>query len=210
MMNKQQTRTICAGLAFITLTFGVAMDSQAEFVSLDRLSSGDNGITLDTSTDLEWLDLNLTTSLSVTGAEAIHSHERWRAATFTEVKTLIGKFFDLDPTASNVRETSGIDQAEANEFVSLFGATFEGAISWGRFQNSDNFAGHAIIRNDSNLSYLLSPDNYQAFNLYEPHSFSGVFLVREHLSAVPLPAAAWLFASALGIFGYLGRRRAPA
>ncbi len=30
------------------------------------------------------------------------------------------------------------------------------------------------------------------------------------VSAVPLPAAAWLFASALGVFGYLGKRKAAA
>ena len=30
------------------------------------------------------------------------------------------------------------------------------------------------------------------------------------ISAVPIPAAAWLFASALGVFGYLGKRKANA
>jgi hypothetical protein len=29
-------------------------------------------------------------------------------------------------------------------------------------------------------------------------------------SPVPIPAGAWLFASALGIFGYLGKRKANA
>ena len=40
-------------------------------------------------------------------------------------------------------------------------------------------------------------------------SQSGVFLTQPP-SPVPIPAAAWLFASALGVFGYLGKRKASA
>jgi hypothetical protein len=39
------------------------------------------------------------------------------------------------------------------------------------------------------------------------HVYASDWLFTAELKPVPLPAAAWLFASALGVFGYLGHRK---
>lgn len=47
------------------------------------------------------------------------------------------------------------------------------------------------------------------FQFYDPND-AALFTLNfsANLATVPLPAAAWLFASALGVFGYLGKRKA--
>ena len=207
-MKKQYQASARAGLAVLALVMCVPLAAQAAYVSIDRSSVGDGQITLDTVSNLEWLDLDQTKPLSVNEAIADFSGDGWRGATFADVNGLIGSFFGITPIANNNQHA--VEGTKAAEFVSLFGTTYiesGSPFSWGRYVGEGSSAGPWASVKSAGIdsTYLIFNSDY--YNLNSPHIFSGVFLVRDHVSPVPLPAAVWLFGSALIGAGVIGKRR---
>ncbi len=99
----------------------------------------------------------------------------------------------LGPSDSSILSTQQSFSASMEDWAGLAG-----------LDNSDPVA-------KMSLSFLARGSYSFGGNIY-PNVRSGgdVWFDNVSVSQVPLPAAAWLFASAFGVFGYLGKRRASA
>lgn len=96
-------RTKSKGIALtLTLSLFAAGSANAELVSSDWLSEGDNLVTLDTSTGIEWLDLTQTKGMSARQVLSDSRFEGWRLATFEELIPLFQNYLpDVDYTYVN-------------------------------------------------------------------------------------------------------------
>ena len=85
-------RTIIAISA--ALSIGLAIPAQAELLEADWQNEGDGNAVLDTSTNLEWLDLGLTDNMSYNTTVSLldGALADWRLPTFNEVQTLFYSF----------------------------------------------------------------------------------------------------------------------
>jgi hypothetical protein len=197
----RKLRPIGVGV-IVSLAAALAGPAQAALEARDLSASGDGKMTLDTATNLLWLDLNLSQPWAINSSN-IYTAAGWQVASLAQVKTLIGNHFGLTPAADGNRHT--VDSSKAQSFINLLGVTYTESnlgMSWGRFQSdTEGRAGHAIVRQDSFVSYLIDADGHSAGS---QHSFSGVFYVK----AVPEPAALTMLLAGLGVVGFAVRRRA--
>lgn len=144
---------------------------------------------------------------------------------------------DVNPTYSFGAHSG--DYAIVNDVAAFDGYTiteasgaefsFDGlwAKKWGTPSNSggdDSLFGTIKGYKDGSLVWTVNTSLNGSYEFYGPQSglidelvldFGNYFLVddialNEPVLATPIPAAAWLFASALGVFGYLGKRKATA
>lgn len=193
------------------------------------------GYTLDTESNivsgggLEWLQWDQTAGQSPAAALANYDTAGWRIASNTEMAELFNSFgfgltFQADENATQLVLLPGEPNnfGTADHFIQLFGDTYSAAGF--ALNEGDPFEYSAAIfgedldgdgrlnRASVNGTYIeagnnfpgeawLSSDWARPDIAYEP--FYGVALVRE----VPLPAAAWLFLSAIGGLGISNRVR---
>lgn len=168
--------------------------------------------TTDTDTGLEWLDLNLTQGM--THAQAVAFAPEWRVATQSEVEQLFDTAFngwyinrddyfsDSDPQYGGVYANQAQDVAAFHELFGNYDA-FYNIYSYGYFSTDDGWAyGGAYTNPPSDRTMIVLRDT----TITEPLSFGnqayGHFMVR---SVVPIPAAVWLFGSALMLLGFRKR-----
>ena len=208
-------------LLFIILST-LALDTSAALISGDWMSTGDNLITHDTETGLEWLDLTETKKMNYnyissqlgSGGE----FEGFRYATKNEMDSLFLAFdLPLDAAAHINSEPAG-DPAILN-FNSIMGETLDDSGVYGTY----GIIGE--VSTEGAHHYLgVAYDYYNGVNLYststiyssipddaiwdDPTSsidYGGIgsFLVRP--AVVPVPAAVWLFGS--GLIGLIGLAR---
>lgn len=213
-------------IALLCLFIYLPLPGYAETISY-------NGYTLDTETNivtgggLEWLQWDVTVGQSINTALTNYGGDGWRTATNTEMAALYNEFgfgvvFDTD---ENTPQSATLvdDQysfGSANEFINLFGDTYQAAGNsynygdqferssavFGGDQDSDNLYNLASV-SDEYTSSDGDPESGRAYLHIDyigasttRHS-DGVALVR--VSIVPVPAAAWLFGSALvGLVGF--------
>jgi hypothetical protein len=190
----------------------------AALVSKDFLAPGDGLLTLDTDTNLEWLDLTQTLAQTYNAV----------ATGFGGYTTTYGFSIATTTQVSQLFTNGGLPMQDANfyasqfgpavNFLSLFGCTHtcgvngEAAQGWLDFDPAlPVTASSAYVQLDNvgataRAAVVFVP---AAIINNKDHSLadSGVFLVRP--SEVPLPAALPLFASGLGVAGFVGwlRRR---
>lgn len=165
----------------------------------------DKGIfNADTITGLDWLDLSQTANLSyqqvAEGLTVGGDFEGWRFANESDVDTLnthlgfSSYFVVLDEV------TAPADDAALLTFVDLFDvelgstlnyAMYEGELSGGLYSNALEYVP---LRTGGYFSSL-NNDIGMGVDAVSPHTSS--LLVRESVSDVPVPAAIWLFGSAL-------------
>ncbi|MAH54750.1 MAG: hypothetical protein CL531_00600 [Aestuariibacter sp.] len=124
-------RTIIAISA--ALSIGLAIPAQAELLEADWQNEGDGNAVLDTSTNLEWLDLGLTDNMSYNTTVSLldGALADWRLPTFNEVQTLFYSFFPsyTDSDLNGYEDTSGGTLlSNATLFYSLFNTS--GADAW--------------------------------------------------------------------------------
>lgn len=183
----------------------------------------DNGnFTTDTTQGLDWLDLSATAEMSY--ADAIGANSGWRLATNFEVEKLFGQVFPnyVSNTASDSSflspEQAGYtNQAEeAQSFISLFGDTKVGGPptdptlqSFGHYQDEGGIwrifgAQYRESQTGAATSTVFGLNNTVEYSAAGSDD-TGILLVRT--SVVPLPAAAWLFGSALAGLGWLRRKQ---
>ena len=169
----------------------------------------DNGsYTTDTVSGLDWLDLTATENLSV--SDALAANSGWRLATNSEVEDLFYQSFD-GFYATNINGRSDSDQnpyADQLEDVlnweSLFGSIDGRSFGMYMDENAEwEFIG--IFRN-ANYSYtrIYGLDTDFTFSPSVGAQWRSTLLVRE---VVPIPAAVWLFGSALISISPIRRKR---
>lgn len=181
--------------------------------------SGDQKLTFDTRTRLEWLDLTETTGRSISSILAGHGdwvNNGFRYATGTEVYSLL-ESAGVAENMDRYGAVSGGTVAESNNLFSLenlIGTTYK--------NNPDQYTVYGwFLDNPGNIrgsySYLstIPGQQYQTRVYYSggllntSDSLIGSFLVREvaEATAVTEPATIWLIGSALGGFSMIRRRR---
>ena len=210
-------------LSWISLVL-VTFDVSATLISVDYKYAGDNYITRDTGTGLDWLDLTWTRNrtysyvTSQLGADGLYSD--WRVANSTETDKL---FTNLGmPLGSS--DVSGYTPELIN-FISLFGnlnpSSYSPYRSYGYIDQtfaSTDISGaptqvqmYVGVRGDSSpvkTSYFThNPGNSGATQPYAS-AWLGTFLVRDTPAVVPVPASFWLLCSGLVCLIRLGKRKA--
>jgi hypothetical protein len=218
----------CALLGILAVTCPVAV--HAALVSENSVVYGSNTLTLDTTTKLEWLDLNLSTGLSinqVTGRlGAGQQFDGFRYATNAEITTL---FLSGGITAPLWYSQDALDLANTLDLINLLGITYSDngnyIVTEGWEADTNGFAGSGWAY----AAYLsLQTQNYTGaacqpagcasalaagFATSLPdganQQLSGVgsFLVRDTSSAVPEPDGLALMITGLGLIGFVARRR---
>lgn len=206
----------------ITSALALSASVNAAIVSADWINSGDNLITIDTTSGLEWLNLTATTNRSYNDISskfgAGQEFDGWRYATAVEVSGYFDAFGgDNAYYAGWSTQNNGLFDA-----VSLF---------WG-----DTYCAYLGCATGDGYSYFIydtpptNPQQMQTGQIYdsidhflsptqdavalsagyadkvEPQIIVGSALVRT--SVVPIPAAAWLFGSGLiGLIGVARRKK---
>lgn len=191
--------------------------ARAELIPIDLISAGDQLITRDTATGLDWLDLTATLNLSV--QELRGGAGSWLASGFhfassEQVRAL---FLNSDP--GNVEINTGLNPTSpgnlvgAQRLLNLMGVTHPGP-SGNDFDILGNgiagvgepgagFAHFAVYGTnwEATVGYFFVPDGVAPTTFKDAEV--GSFLVR--VSAVPEVSQVWLFA--LGLAGVaLGTR----
>jgi len=185
------------------------------FVSADAALIDNGNFTTDTATGLDWLDLSVTAGQSYNSAESLNLG--WRIATNAEVEVLFAVLFDgyYDTNANNSSNSADgtyADQlADINSFSGLFGLTDSccgGERAYGRYMDEDNILRMmGTFKTDTESSHSVFGLGF--VGTYDPNQVginSGVYMISG--AVVPVPAAVWLFGSALGLVGFLRRRTA--
>ncbi len=164
----------------------------------------DNGTSMiDTGTGLQWLDLTQTQSMSwnTSLASSFVTVDGYTHATETQVITLFTNAGFL--TTNNVNNV--LNNPAANTLLAFLGctqfcntvnATGRGFADWnGTFTTRPNYHLSGLGAGAATTSLLSS-------NLDLVDATAGHFLVK----VVPVPAAVWLFGSAIGLMGVMRRK----
>jgi len=212
MAFKSILGATCAGLVFFS------SNASAAVVSADWNNLGDNLITQDTVSGLNWLDLTETNGLSYdyvsgqlgTGGQ----YEGFRYATDSEVVALwanwgvnlatgaSGSISGPDSNVQGAASTLGNIFPEAsNQYLAgALGITIDSPATGNRSQ-----LGAFITFNPTNTYYYLDGSYAQLDS--NALVYSGSYLVET--AVVPIPAAVWLFGSGLiGLIGIARRKKA--
>ena len=188
----------------------VSFNANASLMEADLNTIGDGLLTIDSSTQLEWLDVTATMFLSVN--EILSGAGGWvdlgfRYATTNEVQVLAGSAGLTDFSG-----TGSVEQfAAASFFISLLGNTSGNIFNDGTAGRAgigdfgpDTVNVPVIIASGAGTGIADIINNTGATVSSGSTSFSaGSYLVRDQISPVPLPAAFWLFGSfLLGLLGF--------
>lgn len=213
----------CYVLLFLILAFSYSANS-ATITYYNYTLDTDTNIVTDGN--LQWLQWDETKGMSVNEALAAYSTDGWRVANSTEMTALLNNFpfgitFDEDSTVhtSNSLYDEILSYGLANQFIELFGNTSDDpgtSINGDQYEMSAAFYVSKDSRNWVNRAYVydewsrsLEPGAevlpgrivhdqrgpYGTGYTNTSYSSTGVALVRG--GVVPVPAAAWLFGTAL-------------
>jgi len=202
----------------LALVLVLSTNVSAEIISVDWQTTGDNLITYDTTSGLNWLDLTETNNLSYEYvSEQFGSGDQFdgfRYATPEEVINLWANFgIDLSSGATwqlegyidlSVPDASYILGDTMNEYDSTYygaqGITF----------SDDAFVGlaspvlGAYISTQDNLTQYITVDNIARRDIHYSSIQTGSYLV----SIVPVPSAIWLFSAGLiSLMGFAKRKK---
>ncbi len=213
MKNKSIIGTTCTCLA------AISFNASAAIISTDRLAAGDNLITRDTVSGLDWLDLTETNNLSydyVNGQLGVGGQfAGFRYATGIEVVALWDNFginlsagqptgiTSMDPNVEVAVSFLGNTYNEFNPGRYLYGV--DGLTSDFYIDITERRRLGAIIRGDNLTTRYHAIDGDG-----RPTSLSAVWLgsYLVQTSVVPVPAAVWLFGSGLiGLIGFARRKK---
>ena len=207
-MSKLNIRGAVCALALSVST----MPTYAAVISMDWKVSGDELISYDDTTGLRWLDLTETDNMSYLSVTAQLGtggmFEGFRVATAAEVVALWSNY-NVDLSAGNDEVVPGIDLSIISAAIQLGDTLSEtsdnptgvvgNVLETAPYNAQINYMG-AYVFND--VSYYEIIDAKYQHNT-TAHVQIGTYLV----SAVPVPAAAWLFGSGLLGLASVARRK---
>jgi hypothetical protein len=178
------------------------------FVFLSGLSPAhaaliDNGgSTIDTSTSLEWLDLTYTVGFTV--ADALTAHSDYSYGTDTQVAGLLAAFNTTYQFNPGGYVDLGAAESDRANFISLLGDTDTSTDvqSLGAFDVDGRNAYLCMA-----INYSCGPESFVRDVDIVPNHQAGIFLVRDAVTTVPIPATAWLLGSALLGLAKIARRK---
>ena len=217
-MEKRMFKSIKT-LSMATLVLGLTTNVNAELIEIDWQNAGDNLITSDTVTGFNWLDLTETNSMSyndvLSQLGSGGAFDGFRVATSDEVVAL---FSEIGTDLSNGAVTFAPGTLDA---AIVYASDLLGNII-NELGPSYPYGMLGLVADGSTSSnhYRMGSYYYAAnsANYYEPagggglvtntdsNSYTGTYLVDDSgVSAVPVPAAAWLFGS--GLLGLIGVAR---
>ena len=213
MAFKSIIGTKCAFLAIVTF------NTNAAIMNADWKITGDNLITQDTGSGLEWLDLTATANWSYDYVSnrlgSGQEFEGWRYATAEEVTS----FWDAFGGDSNYynglsTQNNGLFDRIAPFWGDLWcqqtGCNIGEGYSFALTSDASGTGSHmmALAADWESLDWHLTQDEFTPSYLYLNDFGSdydiGSALVRD-ISTVPVPAAVWLFGS--GLIGLIGIAR---
>ncbi len=194
-------KSISLAATALVLSSGV----NAAIISADWRTAGDNLITQDTVSGLLWLELTETTNISynqmLLEVGVGGQFEGWTIASYSDAEEL----FD---NAGGDGNYPSVQPALASNLLPLWGVTWSTRdTTW--FNVSDISATDPGTATSGITFALNGSMNYLA-NLAGVNSvFPGVGTALYRVSAVPVPAAVWLFGSGLlGLVGVARRKKA--
>jgi len=190
-------------LRHLATTFVLALSVTAGSLQAALVDNGTSMI--DTATGLKWLDLTETQGLSWNEVEA-STHvtvDGYAHATVAQVITLFNNagFLTTDNTNNVANDPAAADLLAylgCTQFCGTVNATGRGFAAW-------TTAGYTTRPNyhSSGLGAGAATTSLLSNNLDLTDSTAGHYLVQ----VVPVPAAAWLFGSALGLLGWIRKSR---
>lgn len=192
MCTKNKKTSIVLAFLIYLVCFGGINTVNAAFIDVDWQTPGDAAITFHTDTNLAWLDLSVTASMSVnevlTSLNPGGQFEGWRYATQEDVETL------------KVAYLGTAYWSCYNCAVQMDEQVFDGR-NWGVYsRQQDGFDyWQATLEPFENGNIW---DDIPVFSLDDSTAH---FLIQEIATPVPIPPAVILFGS--GLFGLLGFRR---
>jgi len=210
-------------LVVFTCIAAVSLNANAAIMNADWKTPGDNLITQDTDSGLEWLDLTVTANLSYDYVSNRlgpgQEFEGWRYATAEEVTGL----WDAFGGDSNYYNGLSTQNNELFELIAPYWGdllcqqtgcnTGEGYSFAYTIDSVDaGFQNIALASDWVELDWSPTQDEFNSLYLYindqSAYYDTGSALVRV-ISTVPVPAAAWLFGSGLlGLIGIARRKKA--
>jgi len=207
----------------ITSALALSVSVNAAIISVDWQSAGDNLITRDTETGLNWLDLTVTNGMSFNtvngqlGSGGLY--EGFRYATGQEVVDLYAKF-GVTLTAYSPNFIAGpVDPGivMASDFLGTIVSEYSTDFTYGG-KGMYDYGANLTVAYAMGAWYFSGTSVFPSSNVYFDVNYenslfktdaeiqTGSFLVQQ--SAVPVPAAVWLFGS--GLIGLLGIARKKA
>lgn len=199
-----------------------SINANAAILSTDWQTAGDNLVTRDTTTGLEWLDLSVTSGRTyddiAANLGAGQEFDGWRYATGAEISDLWTSFGG-NPAYYNgfSTENDGLFQLIAPYLGDLYcngNIACDTGNGYSFMLTSDEYAGGghyaALMLNAYYHPDAATQDNFSLHEsivtTYAPAEM-GSALVRS-ITVVPVPAAIWLFVSGLVGLGFMTRRKA--
>jgi len=215
-----QRRMLTVGVSIFTavLAIGLLMvPASAIVIERDLDNPNDGFLTFDSGTNLEWLDVTLTTGQSYNSVAAgfggFIGSGGFRFATTDEVGTFFTNAGLLNILGNNLI----LDRVAAEALVNLLGVSEIIPSGNTAFFATRGWADLVPIGTQASLSSVnFNPGNNTGFaqasgsTSLKSLALAGVgsFLIRDAaISVVPLPAALPLFGTGLAIMGFIGWRR---
>ena len=201
---------LLGAVSTFAITIVLSTSANAAVVSADWQSVGDNLVTRDTASGLDWLDLTITDGMSydqvISKLLPGGQFDGFRLATSAEVITL-WRNFGIDLSQSALWQTSGYNPL-LDVAVTFLGSTYNTDPITYPYGGADGITSDVppfgLLLHD-----VLGATYYSGFTYYYRDNNvartdsggyinSGAYLVQ----AVSVPAAVWLFGS--GLFGLVG------
>lgn len=178
-------------IAIVLSLASLSFASNSEMLSIDYKTEGDNKVTLDSETGIEWLDLTVTNRLSINTLRSMLHNELvgWRFPTVDEVTTFFKNSLpSQELTGSPLNQMIRDDGPELNKLGQYLGYNhiYNGReTTYGLYINDNNndFNGTEVlmagVRTDENISHRLYLNSNTSLNKDSIHSNYGVFLVSD-------------------------------
>jgi MYXO-CTERM domain-containing protein len=191
-----------------------AFGAQAGFTKTDWNAVGDNLVTVDSSTGLEWLNLTATDNKSVSMVQEQMStiYAGWRLPTNAEVVAMMSNMFNVPSSSLEFNTMTARSPSQLNSGANYFAKMMSNGASTtanhlGFYYDEDNVLRvTGVYLNDyGTYSFIVGLESADVYNynstLTGISNVGGVFLVKDSVSIEPEPVPSPL---GLGLLGLLG------